>query len=110
MKYLILAYGSEEDWNALSKREQDALLAQDDVLRERGGIVAAVRPDVTTVRAWDGTPSTTPSSFAESRVPLAGFGVIEASDLDEAVQLVAHTPCARAKGAVEIRPITASNL
>ena len=36
MKYLVLAYGSEEDWNALSKSERDALLAQDQVLRQRG--------------------------------------------------------------------------
>ncbi len=45
-----------------------------------------------------------------SPLPLAGFGVIEAADLDEAVRLVAGTPCARALGAVEIRPISVMNV
>lgn len=105
MKYLVLAYGDEKDWNALSKEEQEELLAQDEVLRRRGDTVAAVQPTATVVRAWDGTPTTTDGPFAETRPGLAGFGIIEARDLDEAIQLVANTPCARAGGAVEIRPI-----
>lgn len=109
MKYLCLAYGSEKDWNALTRSEQDALLAQDEVLRARGDLVAAVEPTATVVRAWDGTPTTTDGPFAHSAAPLAGFGIIEAADLDEAIRLVADTPCARAKGAVELRPIAAIN-
>lgn len=109
MKYLILAYGAEEDWNVLSKAEQDELLAQDEVLRQRGDVVAAVEPTAIVVRAWDGTPETTIGPFASSGKPLAGFGIIEAANLDEVVRLVADTPCARARGAVEIRPILAIN-
>jgi len=109
MKYLCLAYGSEKDWHALTEREQEALLAQDEGLRQRGDLVAAVEPTVTTVRAWDGTSTTTDGAFADSRQPLAGFCIIEAADLDEVVRLVAQTPCARAKGAIEVRPITAIN-
>jgi hypothetical protein len=40
MKYLCLAYGDEKDWNALTKSEQDDLLAQDEVIRERGALMA----------------------------------------------------------------------
>jgi hypothetical protein len=109
MKYLCLAYGSEKDWNALPQREQEALLAQDEVLRRRGDLVAAVQPTVTTVRAWHGTPTTTDGAFADSSAPLAGFCIIEAADLDEVIRLITHTPCARAKGAIEVRPIAAIN-
>jgi hypothetical protein len=109
MKYLVLAYGSEEDWNRLSEAEQDALLAQDEVLRGRGDRVAAVSPDVVTLRAWDGTPSTTAEPFARGAASLAGFGIIEATNLQEAIALLKDTPCARAGGAVEIREITAMN-
>jgi hypothetical protein len=109
MKYLCLAYGAEKDWNVLGKSEQDALLAQDEVLRKRGDLVTAVQATVTTVRAWDGTPTTTNRAFAESPVPLAGCCIIEAADLNEAVRLVAGTPCARAKGAIEVREIATSN-
>ncbi len=110
MKYLVLAYGDEKDWKVLSKREQDALLAQDEVMRKRGDIVAAVQPTATMVRAWDGIPATTDGTFAISDLPLAGFGIIEAANLEEAVRLVAQTPCARAKGVVELRPIAAINI
>jgi hypothetical protein len=109
MKFLILAYGAEADWNALSQAEQEKLLAQDKVLRERGSLVAAVETNVTTVRAWHGPPETTNEPVASLLAPLAGFGIIEADDLDHAIQLVANTPCARAKGAVEIRPISQIN-
>ena len=109
MKYLCLAYGNERDWERLSKEQQDELLAQDEVLRQRGDIVAAVATTATTVRAWDGTPTTESETFAHTKAPLAGFSIIEAPDLEEAVRLVADTPCARAKGAVEVRPIDQIN-
>jgi hypothetical protein len=109
MKYLVLAYGREEDWKKLTKGEQDKLLAQDEVLKARGSLVAAVEQQPVTVRAWDGTPDVTRGPIAETPAPLAGFGVIEVADLDEAIALVKDTPCARAGGAVELRPIMAIN-
>jgi hypothetical protein len=109
MKYLCLAYGAEKDWIALSKEEQDALLAQDAAIRKRGALMAAVTPDITTVRAWDGKPVTTHDGVAALAAPLAGFSIIEASDLEQVVGLVADTPCARAGGAIEIRPILTIN-
>ena len=109
MKYLCLAYGDEKDWNVLPKSEQDALLAQDKVLRKNGALMAAVETKVTTVCAWDGTPKVTDGAFVNSGIPLAGFSVIEAADLNEVINLVAQTPCARAKGAIEVRPILVIN-
>ncbi|MDD5579642.1 MAG: YciI family protein [Methylobacter sp.] len=105
MKFLCLAYGDEKDWLELTQQEQKELLAQDEVLRSRGAFMSAVKTNVTTVTAWDGLPTTTSGSFAKSSLPLAGFSIIEAADINEAVQLVAGTPCARAKGAIEIRPL-----
>jgi hypothetical protein len=80
------------------------------VLRDRGDLVAALGEPATTVRAWDGTPLASESPFGVSPLPLAGFGIVEAGDLDEAIQLVAGTPCARARGALEVRPIAMMNL
>jgi hypothetical protein len=74
---------------------------------ERSWLPCVLR--VTTVRAWDGTPTITEGAFADTTVPQAGFSVIEADDIDEVIRLVADTPCARAKGAIEIRPIVAIN-
>lgn len=105
MRFLCLAYGDGKDWNALSRKEQEELLAADEVIRRRGALMAAVEPQATVVRAWDGRPDVTHESFAAASVPLAGFSVIEAEDLDEVVRLVANTPCARARGAIEVRRI-----
>jgi hypothetical protein len=110
MRFLCLAYGDEEGWTALTKAEQEAVLAQDKVIQDRGALVAAVETGVTTVRAWGGQPPTvTPGPFANLAASLAGFYVIEAADLDEVIQLVAKTPCAYARGAIEIRPIRSIN-
>jgi hypothetical protein len=109
MKFLCLAYGDEKDWKALSEAEQNELLAQDEVLRQRGALMAAVKTDVVTVTAWDGVPKSTSGAFAKPGLPLAGFSVIEAESVDEVIRLVAGTPCARANGAIEIRPILAIN-
>lgn len=109
MKYLCLAYGREEDWKELTEQEQEDVLAHDDFLRRRGDVLAAVETNVMTVTAWDGTPTTTVGSFAKSTAPLAGFSIMEAADINEAIQLVTNSPCARAKGAVEIRPLLPNN-
>jgi tRNA-Thr(GGU) m(6)t(6)A37 methyltransferase TsaA len=101
MHYLCLAYGAEQDWRALSRAEQDALLAQDEVLRRRGDLVAVVESP-TTVQAVDGAVAATAGPFAAARVPLAGFGIIEARGPEEAISLVSRTPCVGAKGAVEL--------
>ena len=105
MKYLCLAYGDGKDWEALSKEEQLELLANDQKLRERGDFVTALEPTGIVVRAWDGIPERSPIPYARSPRPLVGFSIIEADDIDQVVDLVADTPCARAKGAIEIRPL-----
>jgi hypothetical protein len=109
MKFLCLAYGDGKDWNVLTKAEQDKLLKKDEFIRQRGALTAAVETNVTTVTAWDGKPTVTAGSFNNLQVPLAGFSVVEASSIEEVIQLVAGTPCARANGAIEIRPIIAIN-
>jgi len=109
MKFLCLAYGTEEDWNALPKAEQDTLLAQDEALRQKGALMGAVEPKVTTVQAWDGSVRTATEPFSELKAPLAGFSIIDADSLDEVIKVVAKTPCARANGAIEVRPIMMMN-
>jgi len=104
MRFLCLAYGAEKDWVDLPEARRAELLAQDEVLRQRGDLVAAVG-EPTVVQAWDGSHTTSPDAYATGPAPLAGFSVIEALDLAEAIRLVAGTPCGVARGAVEIRPL-----
>jgi hypothetical protein len=104
MKFLCLAYGREEDWLALSQEQRLEALAGDDVLRARGALIS-VLGEPTVVTAWDGETKASVRPYALAQTPLVGFSLIEAEDLDEAIRLVAGTPCAVARGAIEVRAL-----
>lgn len=104
MKFLCLAYGSEDGWNTLSKTEKQDVLARDAVIRDRGNLMSAVQTAVTCVSNWGGTLEVKKEAYAQHNLPLAGFSVIEAESVAEVIELVANTPCARARGFIEIRP------
>jgi hypothetical protein len=104
MKFLCLAYGDEAGWNSLSEDKKREVLAQDAVIRERGNVMSAVQRTVTSVRNWDGHLEVNNESFVRNELPLAGFSVIEAENVEEVIDLVSNTPCARARGVIEIRP------
>lgn len=105
MKYLCLVYGDENELQAMSDSE---CLAYDDGVRASGHCVAseALEPvrTATTLRVRDGKLSMTDGPFAETKEQLAGFYLIEAKDLNEAIQLASKIPPARV-GSIEVRPI-----
>jgi hypothetical protein len=105
MKFLCLAYGAEEGWNSLSQVERQEVLAQDAVIRDRENLMSAVRTKVTSVRNWNRVLEVTDGPYPRHELPLAGFSVIEAESLNEVIELVSNTPCARARGVIDIRPI-----
>jgi hypothetical protein len=104
MKFLCLAYGDETGWNSLSDEEKREVLAQDAVIRDRGNLMSAVQRTVTSVRNCDGNLQVNNKPLARNELPLAGFSVIEAENVEEVIELVSNTPCARAGGVIEIRP------
>jgi len=104
MKYLCLAYGDEEGWNSLTEAEKQEVLAQDEAIRDRGHLMSAVQPKVTSVRNCDKNLEITNEPYAQHKLPLAGFSVIEAENVKEVIELVSNTPCARARGVIEIWP------
>ncbi|HTT40790.1 MAG TPA: YciI family protein [Burkholderiales bacterium] len=105
MKYLCLVYSEEKKLEAVPDSE---CLAYDAALRSSGHCVAseALQPveTATTVRVRNGKLSVTDGPFAETKEQLAGFYLVEARDLNEAIQLAAKIPPARV-GSVEVRPI-----
>ena len=105
MKFLCLAYGDEAGLNRLSASDKDEAFAADADIRARGNLMSAVRPEVSTVTNWDGNIRLTDTPYAKHALALAGFSVIEAQTLDEALRLVAKTPCARADGYIEVRAL-----
>ncbi|HUE88153.1 MAG TPA: YciI family protein [Vicinamibacterales bacterium] len=105
MKYLCLVYLEEQKLRAVPDNE---CMACGDGLRDSGVLLAAeaLRPieTATTVRVRDGKLSITDGPFAETKEQLAGFYLIDAKDLDEAIQVASKIPPAR-EGSVEVRPV-----
>ena len=105
MKYLCLVYGDEKEIHTVPDSE---CLAYDEALRQSGRCVAseALQPVQTaaTVRVRNGKVSVTDGPFAETKEQLAGFYLIDAKDLNDAIQVASRIPPARV-GSVEVRPI-----
>ena len=112
MKYVCLVYLVEKDMNAMTKTEADTcteeILAYDDDLRKAGHLIVAhaLQPieTATTIRVRNGKLSATDGPFAETKEQLGGFILIDARDLNEAIQVAAKIPLAR-RGSIEVRPI-----
>ena len=102
MKYLCLVYLDDQKLHAVPDRE---CLACGEGLKERGLLIAAEALEpVQTVRIRNGTVSVTDGPFAETKEQLGGFYLIDARDLNEAIQVAAKIPPAR-EGSVEVRPV-----
>jgi hypothetical protein len=111
MKYLLQIYSTTgpEEFARLSPHEQDAILEEYlDVSRSPGVVDGAQLQPVdtaTTVRVRDGETLFTDGPFMDAKEHLGGFFLVEADDLDAALELAARVPAARMGGAVEVRPL-----
>jgi hypothetical protein len=112
MKYLCLIYDDEKTMAGMSKAEGDAFMGEyfafTEGIKKSGHYVGgeALKPvhTATTVRVRNGKMSTTDGPFAETKEQLGGYYMIEAKDLNEALQVAAKIPSAKT-GSVEVRPI-----
>lgn len=109
MKYLLLIYFDEE---SLTETDRQACYVESTQLAQQlklNGKYLSANPlqsikTATSVRVRDGKPLITDGPFAETREQLGGYFLVDASDLDDAINIAAKIPTAR-KGTVEIRPI-----
>jgi hypothetical protein len=116
MKYLCLIYYDENNLDAMSESEADALMREcftfSDDLRKSGNYIAAeaLQPvrSATTVRIRNGKASTTDGPFAETKEQLGGFYLIDARDLNDAIRVASKIPPGRL-GCVEVRPLRVSH-
>jgi hypothetical protein len=105
MKYLCLVYGDEKKIGAMS---DDECMAYDEALRNRGLCLAseALQPvqTATIVRVRNGKVSIIDGPFTETNEQLAGFYLVDARDLNDAIQIASQIPPARV-GSIEVRPV-----
>src|SRR5262245_34051938 len=109
MKYMLLIYTDENSWTP-DEREScfNESIALTHDLNKRGQYLGASPlqsvTTATSVRIRNGNRQVTDGPFAETREQLGGYFLIEARDLDEAIQIAARIPGAK-KGTVEVRPV-----
>ncbi|MHB8471803.1 MAG: YciI family protein [Gammaproteobacteria bacterium] len=105
MNYLCLVYLDE---NKLDELPDSDCVSYDTAIRQSGHCIASEALEsvqtATTVRVRNGKVSITDGPFAETKEQLAGFYLIEAHDLNEAIQIAAKIPPARV-GSIEVRPV-----
>ena len=112
MKYACLVYYQETDIEQMAPGQWEALNAEciecGEELRASGHMVGgeALHPvaTATTLRVRNGKVAITDGPFAETKEQLAGFYLIEARDLNDAIRVAARIPPARL-GHIEIRPV-----
>jgi len=115
MQYVMLIFqGSTplpgtDEWNALSEDEQQAVYRDYGALNQTPGVTPGLplgRPEnATTVRVEGGRTLTTDGPFVGMKEAIGGWFVLEADNLDAALEIAARVPAARLGGAVEIRPV-----
>jgi hypothetical protein len=112
VRYLCLIYDDEKKWETMSQEEAGAVFGEyfgfTEGIKQSGHHIAgeALQPTstATTVRVRNGKIATTDGPFAETKEQLGGYYLINAKDLNEAIQIAAKIPSARI-GSIEVRPI-----
>ena len=117
MRYLCLCYYDQKKFDALSKNDPEAVgpacRPHDEALRNSGRLILvgslALPPSSRTVRPANGRPSLADGPYAETDEPLGAFFMIEAENMDEAVEVASKHPGANLGkyfgGGIEVRPI-----
>ena len=107
-KFVTIGYGDQAGYDRTDAAVRDAAHAHDARLRQ-DGIEMGIAGQPVQVRNHDGAElSTEPGPFMSSALPVAGFAIVEAETLAEAINLVSRTTCAVAHGVVEVWPLQES--
>lgn len=104
-KFITIGYGDREGYDRTSPSVRDAAHAHDAKLVE-SGVVMGIAGRAVHVRNHNAAHVlTTDGPYMDSKLPIAGFSLIEAANMAEAVKIVSQAPCAVAYGVVEVWPL-----
>jgi hypothetical protein len=111
MTYMLLIYSTEarEEFDSLSEEDQNAIFGEYMAIQNEPDVIGGdqLQPTdtATTVRVADGETLTTDGPFSETKEVLGGYYMLEADNLDRALEVAARIPAARMGGAIEVRPL-----
>jgi hypothetical protein len=104
-RFVTIGYGDRAGYDRTDPAVRDAAHANDEALKRRGALIGIAGAPVQ-VRNPDARGIETVSApFMSAPLPIAGFAIIEAADMAEAIALVSASPCAVAHGTVEVWPL-----
>lgn len=107
-KFVTIGYGDREGYDRTPEHLRARAHAHDESLKRRGAVMGIAGSPVQVRNAEASGIETEAGPFMSSQLPIAGFAIIEADDIDSAVRLVAESPCAVAYGVVEVWPLVES--
>jgi len=109
MKYLLQIYAAAAEFTHLSAQEQEAIVGEYIAIEQSPSVIGGdqLQPveTATTVRVQNGETLLTDGPFVDAKEHLGGFLLVEADDLDAALEIAARIPAARMGGAIEVRPL-----
>jgi hypothetical protein len=111
MQYMLLIYSGDSmnGFDDRSEAEQQAIMGEYYAISQAPGVSGGHQlqssETATTVRVEDGQALTTDGPFATTKEALGGYYLLEADDLDAALEIAARIPAARLGGAIEVRPV-----
>ena len=104
-KFITIGYGDRAGYERTAQPVRDAAHQQDARLKAEGALIGVAGPPAQVRNPEGARIETRDGACMSSALPVAGFAVIEAADLDEAIQKVSGVPCAVAHGVVEVWPL-----
>lgn len=104
-KFVTIGYGDQAGYDRTPRPIRDAAHRHDEDLVRRGALMGIAGKPVQVSNPEAKGARVQHSAYMSSFLPIAGFAVIEAADIAEAIELVSRTPCAVAHGVVEVWPL-----
>lgn len=104
-KFITIGYGDRAGYDRTSEAVREAAHAHDEQMQAAGALLGMAGEPVQVRNPDHAGVQTSRGPYLRSDLPIAGFAVIEAADLQEAIRQVAETPCAVAHGVVEVWPL-----
>ncbi|MBC9904961.1 MULTISPECIES: YciI family protein [Achromobacter] len=104
-KFVTIGYGDQEGYDRTPATIRNAAHAHDAKLQKDGVLMGIAGMPVQVRNREAARVETTNGPFMKSSLPVAGFAIIEAADMAEAIAMVSQTPCAVAHGVVEVWPL-----
>jgi hypothetical protein len=104
-KFITVGYGDRAGYDRTPQAVRDAAHVHDAALVAGGAVMGVAGTPVQVRNPDDGGIATTEGPYLRAELPLAGFGLIEAETLEEAIALAAKSPCAVAHGVIEVWPL-----